>query len=146
MALESIAALNLAGNIVQFIDFGCRLFSKSRELYKSSDGVLAENVELEIIATSLSTLSKGLTDGSPQACLRTPDYYSLVLLAERCKGIADELLGVLEKLKVRNSQKRWQCLRVALKRIWKSEDIKNMSKRLDECSSRLTTCMVKILQ
>lgn len=146
MALESIAALNLAGNIVQFIDFGCRLFSKSRELYKSSDGVLAENVELEIIVTSLSTLSKGLTDGSPQACLRTPDYYNLVLLAERCKGIADELLEVLEKLKVRNSQKRWQCLRVALKRIWNSEDIKNMSKRLDECSSRLTTCMVKILQ
>ena len=87
MGLESIAALNLAGNIIQFIDFGCRLFSKSRELYKSSDGVLAEDVELEIIANSLKTLSKGLTDGSPQAHLLTADHANLVLLAESCKSV-----------------------------------------------------------
>ena len=146
MALESLAALSLAGNIVQFVDFGCRLFSKSRELYRSSDGVLAENVELENIANSLTALSKGLTPGSSQTQPESIDYKNLRSLAKDCKSIATELLQALHELKVKDPQKKLQCFRTALKRIWRSEEIENIAKRLDRSGSRLTTCMVNILQ
>ncbi|KAM0794758.1 hypothetical protein BDR22DRAFT_676431 [Usnea florida] len=146
MALESLAALSLAGNVVQFIDFGCRLLSKSRELYRSSDGALAENVEIENIASSLTALSKGLTPGSSQTQSESIDYENLRSLAEDCKSIATELLQALRKLKVKDPQTKLQCFRTALKRIWRSEKIENISKRLDRSGSRLTTCMVNILQ
>ena len=146
MALESLAALSLAGNIVQFVDFGCRLFSKSRELYRSSDGVLAENVELQNIANSLTALSKGLTSESSVTAPQSIDYRNLRSLAEDCTSIATELLQALHEMKVKDPQKKLQCFRTALKRIWTSEKIENISKRLDRSGSRLTTCMVNILQ
>ena len=146
MALESLAALSLAGNIVQFVDFGCRLFSKSRELYRSSDGVLAENVELENIANSLTALSKGLRVDSSQAQPKPDDYTDLKNLAKDCEKIAIELLEALREMKVKEPQKKLQCFRTALKRIWRSKKIEDVSKRLDRSSRLLTTCMVNILQ
>lgn len=101
MALESIAALSLAGNMVQLIDFGCRLLSNSRTLYKSSEGVLAEILELESIATSLRTLSEGRTSKSPQIASQSPDESILVSLAQGCKDIADEFLQALDELRVK---------------------------------------------
>ena len=95
MALESLAALSLAGNIVQFIDFGCRLFSKSRELYASSDGVLAENVELENIANSLNALSQGLKDEYSQTQSGSLDYINLKALGKDCENIGTEILEAL---------------------------------------------------
>ncbi len=149
MALETIAALSLAGNIVQFVDFGCRLFSKSRELYKSSEGALDETVELEKIATSLSTMSEGLTKIPPLAAQQSQwcqDEITLKSIAQGCKKIADELLEALDELRVKNSKMKWQSFRVALKRIWRSGKIESMSRKLVDYSVQLTTCMVKILQ
>lgn len=147
MALESIAALNFAGNIVQFIDTGIRLFSKSRKLYKSSDGVLSECAELDIIATSIKKLSEHLTASPPPEHQLSLKNNGLILLAQSCNTVAEELLSALEKLKIRGSHRRkWQSFRVALTAVWKAEDIEHMAQRLDLLSKQLTTCMVYTLQ
>ena len=140
MALEGLAALGFASNIVQFVEFGCRLFSQSKELYRSSCGLLDEAVELDNITQSLSRLSNNLifehqpsshdsdielVDGvehippiQPANALPIhsvdPD---LVLIATDCKKVADELSEALKQLRVKSPGKRWQCFRVTLKRI-----------------------------
>lgn len=63
MAFESIAALQFAGNLVPFFGLGCRLFFTSRKLYNFSEGVLAENAELEVIATSIKKVSEDFIIG-----------------------------------------------------------------------------------
>ena len=147
MALEGIAALSFAGNIIQFIDTGVRLFSKSRKLYKSHNGVLLESTELEIIATSIKELSEQLTTSPPSQHQRSLENSGLRLLAQSCNNVAEELLSALEKLKIRGSERRkWQSFRVALSAIWKSEDIEDMAKRLDLLSKQLTTEMICTLQ
>lgn len=60
MALEGFAALSVAINIVQFVDFGCRIFSETKELYKSSNGLANEAAELEYISQTLGRLSNDL--------------------------------------------------------------------------------------
>lgn len=147
MALESIAALNFAGNIVQFIDISVRLFSKSRKLYKSHNGVLLESAELEIIATSIKKLSEQLTSNPPPQHQRSLENSGLTSLALGCNTIAEELLSALEKLKIQGSQSRkWQSFRIALSTVLKSEDIADMARRLDLLSQQLTTCMIYTLQ
>ncbi len=54
--MDPLTALSLAGTIVQFVDFGCKLLAKGRELYKSSTGVLTVNEELELTTTDLRAL------------------------------------------------------------------------------------------
>ena len=48
--LDPMAALGLAGNIVQFVDFSIKLVGKVHEIHKSVDGALAENLDIEIVA------------------------------------------------------------------------------------------------
>ena len=162
MALEGIAALGIASNIAQFVEFGCRLFSESKALYRSSSGLADEAVELDNITQSLSRLSNSLilehsfSSQPPSDDIdiqfqpanefeEDSDETDLTLIATECKKVADELSEALNRLRVKNPGKKWQCFRVTLTRIWKPESIDNMSRRMQRLSSQLTTCLVKIL-
>ena len=169
MALEGFAALNFASNIVQFVEFGCRLFSQSKELYRSSGGVLDEAAELDNIAQSLSRLSDNLivkckpssedsdidmADGMERIPPTRPTNAlgmdsgenDLVLIATDCKKVANELLEALNQLRVKSPRKKWECFRVALKKVWKSERVDDMSRRMERLSSQMTLCLVQNLK
>ena len=64
MAIDVLAALGLAGNIVQFVEFLSKLLSESRALYNSPTGVADEHVVLEKVARDLTALTEKLTISS----------------------------------------------------------------------------------
>ena len=61
MVLDAISALGLAGNIVQFVQFGCALVAESQDIYCSATGTSTKSIELELIATDLHNFSESLT-------------------------------------------------------------------------------------
>ncbi len=144
MAAESLAALSLASNIVQFIDFGCRLFSKSRELY--IEGFVTESVQLETISETVGRFAKEINVTPTRKDLLSKDEADLLTLAEVCGEIAEDFKLLLLQLRVNGCGHKWQSLRVSLKRLWKSDDIERMAKRLDRASNQLTSCLVRILK
>ena len=144
MAAESLAALSLASNIVQFIDFGCRLFSKSRELY--IEGFVTESVQIETISETVGRFASGLIVSSTRKDLLSKDEADLLALAEVCKQIAKDFEVLLLQIRVNGCGLKWQSLRVSLKRLWKSDDIERMATRLDRASNQLTSCLVRILK
>lgn len=146
MALESLAALGIAANIIQFVEFGCKLFSKSRALYKASDKRVEESVELEIISKTLKRLSNELIAIPSSTMSQSQDEAHLLPLVKRCQAIADELLVALDELQVNGGQGKWQCFRSALKRIWKSNEIDDMSRKLDSICGHLTNCLINVLK
>ena len=60
MAMEPLSALAIASAVVQFVDFGAKVFSKSVDFYNSTEGSLPTNVELSSIVEDLSLISAGL--------------------------------------------------------------------------------------
>lgn len=54
--MDPLTALSVAGTIVQFADFGCKLLSGYRELYKSTSGTLAANEEIELVTVDLQAV------------------------------------------------------------------------------------------
>ena len=144
MAAESLAALSLASSIVQFIDFGCRLFSKSRELY--IEGFVTESVQLETISETVGRFAKDLIVTPSRKDLLSKDEADLLTLAEVCEEIAEDFKLLLSQLRVKGCGHKWQSLRVSLKRLWKSDDIERMAQRLDRASNQLTSCLVRILK
>jgi hypothetical protein len=61
-----LAALSLAGNVIQFVDFGCKLLSQGHELYKSTGGKLEVDEEREVITSDLSALINKIQFGNTQ--------------------------------------------------------------------------------
>src|SRR6266566_2274950 len=62
--MDILVAIGLAGNIIQFVDFGGKLISKTAEIYKSSTGALVENVDIETATNNLVLLSTTLQDSA----------------------------------------------------------------------------------
>ena len=138
---EGLAAIGLAGNIIQFISFSFVLVSKTKDLRQSASGTLAENVDLKIITQDIRAFSSGITS-------RAGASAQLSEIASRCNAIAEELLDViarLDKQHVSGSGKaptRWQSFRKALKCVWGKEQIEGLKARLALLRDQVTMHLV----
>jgi len=164
--MDPFSALSLASNVVQFVDFGSKLVSRILEIHHSADGALAANVDLETIITDLRNISESLgppggpntpengtslvqlTDScdAPGGLNALKNKTSLEQLADSCNALANELLSVLEGLKVEGRRKKWGSVRKALKSAWKEGEVKALSARLDMFRSQLTNRLVALLR
>jgi hypothetical protein len=124
--METLAVIGLVGNIVQFVDFGSRLISKSIQLYQSGDGVLTENANTETAANHLIQLSNKLENAA-----NTTSDKALHALCRSCGVVAVELLGALDKLKVQGKKGKWKSMRKALRSLWSKEKIQEIEKQLE---------------
>jgi len=128
--LDPITALSVVGNITQFIDFGLKATSKAREIYHSTDGVLEENIDLEVliehIASSANDLKTAETTQEPQMVTDSLDN-----LRKLCANTADEMLFTLNGLRVSGHKSRIKSARMALKAIWGRKRVEEMKIRLE---------------
>lgn len=60
MVLEAFAALSLATNIIQFVNFSGRLFTKARQAHRSGNGATQEYTDLESTLERLKSLKDHL--------------------------------------------------------------------------------------
>jgi hypothetical protein len=133
MVLDPLTAIGLAGNIVQFVDFSFKIVSKASEIKQSADGVLTENLDLEIVTRDLVAINARLKESlqNPSVTVSlTQEQGRLDDLRERCTEVADELLDALNKLKAKGSKGRWKSLRHALKSVWDRDKIIQIQSRL----------------
>jgi hypothetical protein len=131
--METLAIIGLVGNIVQFVDFSGKLISKSTELYRSSEGALAEHIDIETAINHLVLLNSKLKD----AATTTGDG-ALESLCISCGTTADNLLAALDKVKVKDKQHKWKSIRKALRSVWSKEEIGNLERRLAMFREELT--------
>jgi hypothetical protein len=138
---DPLTAIGLVGNIVQFIDFGCKIVSKTTETYKSADGVLKENADLEIVTNDLISINTILTTSSA-ATSADPALENLCL---GCVEVSTELLAALAKVKAGKDPTKWRSVRKALRSVWSKDKISSLEARLggfrDEVNLRIVVSL-----
>ncbi|KAM0801408.1 hypothetical protein BDR22DRAFT_170963 [Usnea florida] len=135
ITMDPLSAISLAGNIAQFLSYATKLVSKGHALYKSSEGALTENLDLEVIANNLTDINSRVI----QSYNRTPstatnlflDHQSLKSIAESCDNVAKQLLDILQKLKVQGSHRTWKSVRQAFKSVWSKAHIDDLRGRME---------------
>lgn len=147
--MDPISVISLASNIIQFVDFSCKLVSHSRQLYKSLDGTLSDKVLVEVLTLDLSSLATNLQDSlwenqpiDAKGATReeySEDDQALDDLCRRCCEIAGKLMGRLERLKVKGngSHRNWESFRKALRASWSQEGIKELQAQLNDVRSEI---------
>ena len=123
---ETLAAVGLVSNIVQFVDFGTKLLATSRALYHSTEGAMQENVDLEMITASIRSVSQGIVNGTLGI-----DEPELRNLAGTCTTLADELLAFLSRLKIDSTKNRQlEVIRKSFKSIRFGRTVRELNDRL----------------
>jgi hypothetical protein len=64
MVLDALTAVGLVGNVVQFVDFSCKLFSQTRRIYNSSSGVSIDTEDTLTLTHDLQDLCAKLSTAS----------------------------------------------------------------------------------
>jgi hypothetical protein len=143
--MDPLAALSIAGNIVQFVEYGSKLLSQSLELYRSSQGSLAADHELHLVTSDLRALVLKLrTDGSsPRPSRFQPDAEDTSSdfrkVCNEAIALAEEILSRLDGLKVTGKYRAWTSFKQAIKAAWSQKEKDNLTKRLSTLKSALET-------
>jgi hypothetical protein len=123
--MEVLSIIGLVGNIVQFVDFSSKLIAKTTKLYRSNEDALAENIDVETATSHLVLLNNKIKDA---ATITSDDV--LRRLCESCKSTADELLALLNNIKVDSKQGKFKSVWKALRNVWSKEQISELEGRL----------------
>ncbi|KAL4910870.1 hypothetical protein BDW74DRAFT_172330 [Aspergillus multicolor] len=132
--MEPLSALSIATAVIQIVEFATKLVSKSKELYTSESGVLADHAEKAAISSRLNSLSKGLllsVNGIPTSQKLSPAQEGLRQVAEETQVLAEDFLATLDRLKVDPTKRKWTSFRQALKSVWTKEQLEGRMVILD---------------
>jgi hypothetical protein len=135
--MEPFSALGLACNIVQFVDFSCKLFSSASDIYRSASGATQAVNDATAIARTIHDLSSRLvaqhttTDADSSQLSRGPMSALLNQLASECRNTSTELLTALNGLRARPDSK-WSSFKAALTTVMKADQIDKLEDRLEQ--------------
>jgi hypothetical protein len=150
--MDPLSALSIAASAVQFIQFGCSLVSKSKEIFRSNDGRTLEHNECERAVDRLLELTGKLETppketGDVTAALGIPGSGAtgaIKDICDNCIAIGRELRTGLEKLKLKEgaSHRQWKSFRQALKSIFSKGDLDKLEARLLACRKELDSHLI----
>lgn len=146
--MDPLTALSLAGTIVQFVDFAGKIIRGSKTLYRSTNGALPANEDLETRTKYLADLAIKLKQPLELHPYPPPEYAAsttpsdnvspiathdaLRELSGRCASEAENLLIRLEGLKINGKHRVWKSFQHAIKSAWAQREVEEISKRLSE--------------
>lgn len=140
--METLAAVGLAGNIVQFIDFTYKLFNGAASIHNSRSGLAKGVQDLETVTQDLQDLCAKLSRDDPVQLQGR--NVSLHKLARQCLETAEELLSILAKLKVTDADSKWSSFRAALATVFKKAEIEALEKSLDSYRMQMVMQLQKM--
>jgi hypothetical protein len=147
--MDPLSALSVAAAVVQFVDYGTDLVSKGRELYKSADGALSGNFELEAASSRLQLLGGALQDSllhgqqGRQGPLTERDQ-GLDTICNGCTDVSKDLISRLKRLKLPTDCKhrKWESFKLTLKIVWSKEKMEETAAKLAKLRSELDTHVI----
>jgi len=117
---EALAAVGLASNVLQFVDFTFKLCAQIKEYASSASGLPKELSQQAVQLSALLNLLKGLSQQSDGPKLGTG-------VLEECQSQAQKLSDLLESLRGGGDKSRWRTARVALRSLKREEQIGKVS-------------------
>ena len=140
--MEALAAFSLAGTILEFARFGIELLSDGRELYKSSQGALSANEQLELATSDLRALLVKLRSRDRPLVIAQDekDEETFQHILHRAEESAKELVERLQRLKVKGAKSRkWESVRKAVQSVWTKDEVEALTKKLERFKDAVET-------
>lgn len=146
--MEPLSAFSLACNILQIVEYGANVLSRAAEYRTAPNGALNQHNTLYDVLQSLKGLNAELGaslpawSSSPRA---TIPGTRLAAANQECMRIANELITLLERLKVKKSS-TIEGIRMSIKSIWHEGTVKALKHDLAEAKEDLSFALMLFMQ
>ena len=144
--ISAMAALGLAANIGQLVEYAISIVSKTRDIRKSLDGILPENRHTAVVTESFyaasCTLSGYLENCKIADQALSPEDERLKEISRSCAAIASSLLEELDRLRLKSDKHvKWNSFRQALKAAWGKGKLDILANTLEMYRNELKTIL-----
>jgi signal transduction histidine kinase len=137
MALEGIAALSLAGSIIQLVDFTVKI-GELTKAFRDNCGELPSDLQrIENLVNDFVPIARRLQDASTTSTNVLLQEQTLVSLLSGCIREAQEFKLILDSFKT-TSQTGWSSFLLSLKATRRAGKIRNIEKALESYKSAMT--------
>ena len=149
--MDPLSALGVAASVMQFVQFGSSLVSRSRQIY--TQGALLDHAECGRATSRLQELAEQLIahfNELESLGTLSSDSKALQAICARCLELSTELLSRLSAIKVDEKQKSrgWKSFRHALKSVCSKDKIDGIARKLlacrEELNIHLITCIKQV--
>ena len=140
MGLDPLSAFALACNVLQLIETGVKVLSKTADYRSSETGVLTEQKDLHDILQSLYNVNSDLQDSlsAPKnAQVRTLEEVRLSEANVQCLQLSRDFLGFLDSLKLKDKSAVLGSFRMSVKSLWHRDKMTAMEKALAQARDNL---------
>ena len=143
--MDPFTAIGLAGNIIAFLDFGCKLVFKSKSILESSSGASAHNEDLASMTQQFQSVAASLQIPKLIGSM-SKEEVALHQLATECKDVSVDLMKLLDDLKAKKPKSKRESVRAAL-RDWRKKDQKDeLELKLDRCRQQLNLQVLGLMR
>jgi hypothetical protein len=159
--MDPLSALSLAGTVIQFVDFGSKLISQGYELYKSTNGQLAADEELQLVISDLRDVilriqgANVITPLHPSTSTMidssSSHSTSFARICVEAVEVARVILTKLDDFKIDSNIKssksrKLETFHQIFKRLWSNNELNQLQERLkilkDEIDSSILVAML----
>lgn len=148
--MEALAAIALAGNVLQFLETGLKVLRCGREILASDNGAPKITQSLKTSEEWLSKLAERLRfeakQFSPSEANTEEPYNDLQRAVDDCITFLNEVKPVLEDLKISPGAKGFRVWIKSVNVVRKRETIKALADDLEAHKSRLALCISDIVR
>lgn len=148
MPIEALAAISLAGNILQFVEVSAKILATSKKIYVSADGMSEDTFNMSTVLNQLQASTERLKDtiSPPETTtVWTAADASLEKLRIQCCGVNHELQDVFKSLAVDGRATKWKSFKKALASEWKNGRLQDIQSSLfvlrDEMHFQITVSL-----
>lgn len=143
MVLDPFSSLSLAGNILQFIDFGFKLVSEAKEIHTSTNGTSSQHDSWDEYSQQLIHITSSLEDASSTGA---NVYQSdLMDLCGNCADLAKIIQEHLRALKQIGPRTLWKSFVQAMKQTGRETLLNLLCDRLRKLQSLLSLRLVALM-
>lgn len=136
--MEALAALGLASNILQFVEFSSKIVRGASTVYQSASGLPAELQDVAAITRSLGFHMNKLVPPAIDST-KSSGGDALIELANGCRKTCAELQQVMEKIRGKEPGSRRDSLRVAWRALRQKEKLEELERRINRYRSQILT-------
>ncbi|KAL8684257.1 MAG: hypothetical protein Q9224_006484, partial [Gallowayella concinna] len=135
--MEALAALSLACNVVQLVDFGLTIARDCRQIYKTGETIKQQDFVSQ--TKNLSAISGSLKDAIPTLQPLTKADTELYNIANECQDLAMDLQKELEEISKGPSGSLRASFTKTIRSRWRTGRIEKIMTRLLEYRELLET-------
>lgn len=146
---DPLSALSLACNVLQIIEYGAKILTKTAEYHSAADGAPSEQTTLRGVVQSLKGLNTELA-----ACIPLPSSTSpvsgpkarLIAANNECLRLSNEFLELLDQLTVTKKHSVLESFRMSVKSMRYEEKVAAIKAAIGEARNNLNIAFLVFMQ